>query len=350
MLIGTAKGRALSNSLLLQIPNPNAIALGAWWCRHRLPVLKACMLSLMHLLVAAFAGLAGLAFGSFLNVCLTRWMEGESVVRPGSHCRTCGRSLVWWENIPAASYLFLRGRCRTCEGSIGARYVIVELSVGCTWAVAAWQQLPALYLPGWTRISIFDAIIFALVKMGLCYLLIGLAVLDAEHLWLPDWYTLGGAALGLPISLARFGVHLFWRHLPLHWSYQSGLTSHRAHLYDAFLLWILGMVAIPAAILTVRWIYRKVREREGIGLGDVKLMLMLAVWIGFSHALLALFLAILLGFAVAISMLFRRTSRKTLESWTAARLPFGTFLCVGGIVSALWGGDIVRAYLEMAGF
>lgn len=304
----------------------------------------------MRFLGALVIGLLGLAFGSFLNVCLTRWMAGESVVEPGSHCRSCGRSLLWWENIPVASYFFLRGHCRTCDVPIGLRYLIVEVSVGFTWAFAAWQQLPALYLPGWTRISIFDAIVFALVKMFLCYLLIGLAVLDAEHLWLPDWYTLGGAALGLPLSLARFGVHLIWRHLPLHWSFQSGLTSHRAHLYDAFLLWIIGMLAIPGVIWTVRWIYRKVREREGIGLGDVKLMLMLAVWIGFSHALLALFLAILLGFAVALFMLFMRSSREKLESWAAARLPFGTFLCVGGIVSALWGSDIVRVYLDLAGF
>ena len=226
----------------------------------------------------------------------------------------------------------------------------MELSVGSIWAIAAWQQLPALYLPGWTRISIFDAIFFALVKMLLCYLLVALAVLDAEHLWLPDRLTLGGMLLGLPLSLARFGVHLIWRRLPLHWTFQSGLASHRAHLYDAFLLWLFGMLAIPAAILSIRWAYRLVRGREGIGVGDVKLLLMLAVWIGFSHTLLALMVGILLGFAAAIVMLFRRSSRETLESWAAARLPFGTFICIGGIVSALWGGDILRAYLSLAGY
>jgi len=299
---------------------------------------------------AILTGLFGLAFGSFLNVCLTRWVAGESVVRPSSHCRSCQHILTWWENVPLASYLILRGRCRTCGAAIGFRYLIVELSVGFTWAVAAWQEVPALYLEGWTRLSIFDAIVFALVKMLLCYLLVGLAVLDAEHLWLPDWYTLGGAALGLPLSLARFGVHLIWQDLPLHWSIASGLTSHKAHLFDAFLLWVFGVLAIPISILTIRWIYRHVRGREGIGLGDVKLMLMLAVWIGFSHALLALMLAILLGFAVALGMLLRPSSRAGFETWVTTRLPFGTFLCVGGIVSALWGGEIIHAYLSLAGF
>ena len=304
----------------------------------------------MRILGAIIAGLFGLACGSFLNVCLTRWTSSESVVSPRSHCRVCQRSLAWWENIPLLSYVFLRGRCRTCGAAIGIRYFIVELSIGSIWAIAAWQQLPALYLPGWTRISIFDAVFFALVKMLLSYLLIALAVLDAEHLWLPDRLTLGGAALGLPLSLARFGVHLIWRNLPLHWSFQSGLASHRAHLYDAFALWLFGMLAIPAAILGIRWAYSLFRGREGLGVGDVKLLLMLAVWIGFSFTLLALMLAILFGLAAAIVMLFRRSSRKTLESWAAARLPFGTFICIGGIVSALWGGDILHAYLSLAGF
>jgi leader peptidase (prepilin peptidase)/N-methyltransferase len=304
----------------------------------------------MRMLGAILAGLFGLAFGSFLNVCLTRWVADESVVRPASHCRSCQRSLAWWENIPLASYIFLRGRCRTCGAAIGIRYLIVEVSVGFTWAVAVWQELPALYLPGWTRISIFDAIVFGLAKMLLCYLLIGLAVLDAEHLWLPDWYTLGGAALGVPLSLARFGVHLIWVHLPLHWTLESGFISHRAHLYDAFLLWLFGILAIPASILAVRWVYRQLRGREGIGLGDVKLLLMLAIWIGFAHAMVALMLAIFLGLAVALIMLFRRSSRKTLETWAAARIPFGTFLCIGGIISALWGRPILNAYLDLAGF
>lgn len=304
----------------------------------------------MRMLGAILAGLFGLAFGSFLNVCLTRWTVGESVVHPRSHCRNCQRTLAWWENVPLASYVFLRGRCRTCGVQIGFRYPLVELAVGLTWAIAAWQELPALYLPGWTRISIFDAVVFGLVKMMLCYLLIGLAVLDAEHLWLPDWYTLGGAALGLPLSLGRFGVHLIWHNLPLHWTLESGLASHRAHLYDAFLLWLFGILLIPAAILSVRWIYRKLRGREGIGLGDVKLMLLLAVWIGFSRTLLALVLAIFLALAVAIMILIRPSRRKDFGSWATTRLPFGTFLSIGGIISALWGADILHAYLSLAGF
>src|SRR5271169_1469243 len=77
-----------------------------------------------------FAALLGLAFGSFLNVCLSRWPEGESIVRPGSHCRSCGRVLRWWENVPLLSWIALRGRCCGCGTRISGRYVVVEAVVG----------------------------------------------------------------------------------------------------------------------------------------------------------------------------------------------------------------------------
>src|SRR5215471_9762618 len=77
---------------------------------------------MIRTLVTVFAGLLGLAFGSFLNVCLSRWPEGESVVTPPSHCRNCEHTLSWWENIPVLSWLILRGRCRICQNAISWRY------------------------------------------------------------------------------------------------------------------------------------------------------------------------------------------------------------------------------------
>src|SRR5579863_972778 len=89
------------------------------------------------------AALLGLAFGSFLNVCVTRWPAGESVVKPRSHCRACGRALTWWENVPLVSWLALRGRCRTCGVWIGWRYAVVEAAVGAVWAIIAWRLMGA---------------------------------------------------------------------------------------------------------------------------------------------------------------------------------------------------------------
>ena len=98
-------------------------------------------LRMIRILGTVFAALLGLAFGSFLNVCLSRWPEGESIVTPRSHCRNCGRVLAWWENVPLLSWLALRGRCRGCGAWIGWRYVIVEAAVGGLWAMVAWQSL-----------------------------------------------------------------------------------------------------------------------------------------------------------------------------------------------------------------
>jgi leader peptidase (prepilin peptidase)/N-methyltransferase len=89
---------------------------------------------MIRILGTIFAGLLGLAFGSFLNVCLSRWPAGESVVKPRSHCRQCGRTLAWWENVPLVSWLALRGRCRGCKSWIGWRYPLVEFSVAVLWA------------------------------------------------------------------------------------------------------------------------------------------------------------------------------------------------------------------------
>ncbi len=292
------------------------------------------------------AALLGLAFGSFLNVCLSRWPEGESIVKPRSHCRSCGRTLPWWENVPLASWAALGGRCRGCGAWIGWRYPLVELAVGAAWAVTAWQALAALYQPGWSRVSIFDALSFAAGKMILYWLLVGLAVLDAEHLWLPDLLTLGGAALGCGFMILRFAVHssaalLDWTGSPV---------AHPQHMYNVVFRWLIGILVAPFLVLLIRWAYRLIRRREGIGLGDVKLMLLLAVWIGLGHTLLAFVLGVLLGTVVALALLAAPERRKNAEEWALTKLPMGTFICVGGTVSGLWGDQIIAAYLRWSGF
>lgn len=95
-------------------------------------------------LAVVLALLLGSAFGSFLNVLLSRAPRGESVVWPASHCEACGRNLAWWENVPVVSFLALRGRCRTCQAPIGVRHLVVEAASGLAAAVAvwSWEQAP----------------------------------------------------------------------------------------------------------------------------------------------------------------------------------------------------------------
>jgi leader peptidase (prepilin peptidase)/N-methyltransferase len=292
---------------------------------------------MIRVLGTVFAALLGLAFGSFLNVCLSRWPEGESIVTPRSHCRTCGRVLAWWENVPLLSWVALRGRCRGCGAWIGWRYVFVEAAVGGLWAAAAWQAAG----------DSFERLIFAAyplaalamisLKLVFLWVLVGLAFLDGEHLWLPDWLTIPGIALGLISALLKllFAQRLF-------------ITSH-GFTYAA-VSWIAGVVAAAALILLIRWVHWLVRRREGIGLGDAKLMALLAAWLGFSGALLSFGIGVVLGALLAV--LIPLVPRKTLGQgrWSQVKLPLGTFLCIGGVVSALWGQRIIAAYLRWAGF
>jgi leader peptidase (prepilin peptidase)/N-methyltransferase len=297
--------------------------------------------------ITCLAALLGLAFGSFLNVCASRMPEGESIVSPGSHCRNCGQPIRWYENIPLASWIFLRGRCSNCGAGIGLRYPLVELAVAFTWAVIVRQALDGLLSPQMTTTSAVETCLIATGNMVLCWLLILLATLDAEHFWLPNRITLGGAALGVPFALVRFGVHWVWPLEPAR--IIKGLEAPHnisGHLMD----WLLGIVIAPSIILFVRWSYRLVRRREGIGLGDAKLMLLLGVWLGLAHTLVAFFLGVLLGTAFSFVLLVAPRTRRDDASWLLNRIPLGTFLCFGGILSALWGSALIDEYLHVTGF
>jgi leader peptidase (prepilin peptidase)/N-methyltransferase len=299
---------------------------------------------MIRVLGTIFAGLLGLAFGSFLNVCLSRWPAGESIVHPRSHCMSCSRTLKWWENIPLVSWLFLRGRCRSCHAWIGWRYPLVELAVGALWAYTFRFAAFPLMGPGFDARSqdalfVYIELEFVFGIMILCWVLVGLAVLDAEHLWLPDWITLPGTALGIIFHGAIIGQFQWWLLMNPWPSISSALVGR-----------LIAAVAAAALILLIRWIYWLIRRREGIGLGDAKLMAMLAAWLGLSGALLSFGLGVVLGAIAALILLVLPSTRENKDGWAHIKLPLGTFLCVGGIVSSLWGEQIIHAYRRWAGF
>jgi leader peptidase (prepilin peptidase)/N-methyltransferase len=275
------------------------------------------------------AALLGLAFGSFLNVCLSRWPEGESVVQPRSHCRNCGRTLAWWENIPVVSWIALRGRCRTCRAKISWRYPLVELAVGILWALA-----------GWVSYKAFFPVEFAIGIMFFTFVLVGLAVLDAEFLWVPNVVTYPSIAIGLVwwyLQAAQVGWAL---HMPLEIREDATQIGMR----------FMAIIASAGLILLIRWTYWVIRRREGIGLGDAKLMAMLGAWLGLSGALLSFAIGVMIGAIFAVVVLAVPVGRRESDTWLAAKLPLGTFLCIGGIICALWGQPIISAYLHWAGF
>lgn len=289
----------------------------------------------------------GLAFGSFLNVCLSRWPKGESVVKPPSHCEGCGRTLAWWENVPLVSWVALRGRCRTCAVWIGWRTLVVELAVGVLWAIPTWRYVPGFF----EKRAPADFICYYSVDLAgtfvLAWLLVALAVLDAENLWLPDFITFPGIALGFLFVIAKSVLNTL---SPFHdFVYGSELKMISVEAGQAALHAAIGIVIAAGLVLLIRFVYWLIRRREGLGLGDVKLMAMLAAWLGLPGALLSFGIGVVLGALVALILLAARPKQDQPQAWALTMLPLGTFLCIGGIVSGLWGQPIIAAYLRWAG-
>ncbi len=229
--------------------------------------------------------LAGLAVGSFLNVLIHRLPAGESVLFPGSRCPVCAAPIRLRDNVPLFSWLWLRGRCRGCRARISVRYPLVELLTGLLFVFAPEGGDPSLVVS----------------RLVLGSLLLVLAVTDWERMVLPDVLTLPGAGLGLVLAGARSDLDL--------------LTSAAGAALGATLL------------LLLRLLWLRFRGVEAVGLGDVKLLLMIGAFLGPPAALAAIALASALGVLVAGPLLLLGRIRRDTP------LPFGTLLALGAAVA-----------------
>jgi len=259
------------------------------------------------IVLAAF--LLGLLIGSFLNVCIHRLPRDESVVRPGSRCPECGLPIRWYDNIPLLSFVLLRGRCRECEAPIPWRYPVVEAVTAALFAVVASRYGPTLE---GGRTAVF-----------VCLMLI-LAVVDLTDRILPDPITLGGAVAGLVFSAAaplRPGVGAFLAAL-------AGLEPgpRATSLIES----AAGAAVGAGALYLVSETYFRLRLREGMGLGDVKMMVLIGSFQGLAGAFWTLMLASVLG--AVLGVLFILIFRKGM----AYELPFGTFLSAAAILIVVW--------------
>jgi leader peptidase (prepilin peptidase)/N-methyltransferase len=261
------------------------------------------------LLTAIFIVLFGLAFGSFLNVCIARLPQHASLLRPGSHCPDCSAPIQPIDNIPLLSWIALRGRCRSCRGAISWRYPAVEFATA------------ALFLLSFLR---FGLTLTGIGMDVLCFLLLGLAVMDAETMRLPDVFTLSGLALGVIYAALR----------------PAEVFTQRLWHAGASLLWALIAALV---LLTIRWIYQRLRGVEGMGMGDVKLLAMIAAWLGPGPVILTLVLG---TFATAvfgvIALLLAPRHRRSL----ATRLPLGSFLCAAALYAIFAGQPILHWYAK----
>ena len=297
----------------------------------------------MTLLVSIFCVLFGLAFGSFLNVCIARLPRHESIVRPASHCPACAKPIRAWDNLPLLSWIILLGRCRNCGWPIPWRYPLVELGTAILFLLA--------YLT-------FGLTLEAAGMALLCFILFGLAVMDAETLLLPDAFTLPGIVLGIIFS----GLTGGWR--------AAGLSAACA-------------VGAAALILLIRGAYWLVRRREGMGLGDAKLFALIAAWLGPWQSLLVLFLGVVTAAVFSLLSIWLGNSRQkyslredpqtqgrrglqpsqnpaaragalatevsthpSSNSPGIQQIPLGSFLCAAAIYAIFCGEQTLKWYLQ----
>jgi leader peptidase (prepilin peptidase)/N-methyltransferase len=251
-------------------------------------------------LVSAGCGLLGLLVGSFLNVVIHRVPRHESVVRPRSRCPGCGTTLAERDNIPVLSWLLLRGRCRTCDAPISARYPAVELLTAVVFAA-----LGARFGASWSVPA----------YLVLAAALVAVSMIDLEHFLVPNRILLATLVLGVPLLVLAAAL--------------DG-TGHD-----------LAMAAAGGAIGFALLLVINLINPRGMGMGDVKLAGVLGAWLGFldlGHVFLGLFLGFTLGSVGGLLLIATKVrSRRD-------HIPFAPFLAAGAVVAILVGSPLLDWY------
>ena len=279
----------------------------------------------LDLLLSPFVlALLGLCIGSFLNVVIHRlplmlergWKQESAdllgvahedtstavtLVTPRSRCPSCGHAIAWYENIPVASWLWLRGRCSACKVRIPLRYPLVEIATGVLFALVGWR---------------FGAEPVTLLWCGFCAVLVALSGIDWDTTLLPDSMTLPLLWAGLVASL------LGWT-IPLPES-----------------IW--GAVVGYLSLWSVYWLFKLTTGKEGMGFGDFKLLAALGTWLGWKMILPIVLGASVIGAVVGIAMKMSSALRE------GRYVPFGPFLAGAGLVVLFAGQQRVLGWLGWA--
>jgi leader peptidase (prepilin peptidase)/N-methyltransferase len=235
----------------------------------------------------------GLAFGSFLNVCILRLPHDRSLLTPPSSCPKCGHLIGWRDNIPVLSWLLLRGRCRWCQAPISGQYPLVEALVAGLWVAAA------LY---------YGLTLHALAAALFATILLGIAITDARHYIIPDEFSFGGLAIGLLLSLRLGG---------------PGLV-------DALIGGAVGFGLLQVVAVVGKWMFKE----EAMGGGDIKMMAMVGAFVGWRGVVLTLFGGAVLGLLIFVPFTLKQ---KRL-------VPFGVFLAGAAALTFVFGDAVIGWY------
>jgi len=252
-------------------------------------------------MIGFFVFVIGSMVGSFLNVCIYRMPEEESIVTPRSHCTHCKKQIFWYDNIPFISYIFLRGKCRFCKKPISMRYLVVELLTALSFFI--------LYLT-------FGLTVHFFVYAAWMSALIVASFIDLSHQIIPDEISLGGLIVGLLLSAlypSLHGVHTLW----------LGVKAS-----------LMGALVGGGAIYLIGVFGNFVFKKESMGGGDVKLLAMVGAVLGWRLTLVAFFVAPFFGSVVGITLKIRQGTDV---------IPYGPFLSLGSVIALFWGERILHS-------
>ena len=268
----------------------------------------------------------GLLIGSFLNVVIYRLPLGESIVFPGSHCPICNAEIKWYDNIPVVSYaLLLRARCRSCRAHISVIYPAVELLVGCLYLVVFIVHKDQVVGGSWLPL-IADLVFVSLI--------VPLVFIDLHHKLLPNAITYPGLVLLLALRAVAPDPWIL-SHTPRLFGL-AGAPPWAMSLFAS----LLGALVGGGTLWLVREAYYRLRHVEGMGLGDVKMMLMVGVFLGWQLTLLTIFIGSLLGSLIGVLLIVRGGSMKM-------QIPFGVFLGPAAIIALFVGQQFIVWYAGM---
>jgi leader peptidase (prepilin peptidase) / N-methyltransferase len=279
------------------------------------------------ILGGVYAFLLGAISGSFLNVCVSRWPAGLSVVAPRSRCPKCGHAISAIENIPIVSWIALRAKCRGCGAKISAQYPLVELATALLWL---WAYLHFGGNFTALRVAIFGT------------LMLGIALTDAEHFLIPDGFTVSG---------------LIWVLLTVFAGAFIGQQGPFTGPWDS----VIGLCAGAGVIAVVGWLGEVALNRPAMGFGDSTMMAVVGAAVGPGRSLLTLFLASAVAPIVLLAFVYPLTSRAGNDGgqidlaladrpgWKRRELPFGVFLAPSAFVALVYGDAIIGWYLRVSG-
>lgn len=249
-----------------------------------------------------FIIIIGLVWGSFLNVVIYRLPRGLSLVKPPSSCPKCGRRIKWYDNIPVLSYILLGGKCRFCGAKISVVYPLVEALTAACFLLVYFYNL-----------KFFDLQFFA--DCLFVSSLIALGFIDYFHQIIPDHISFPVLVLSL-----------------IYAPFRSDLNLRQA---------LIGAVVGGGFLLIVYLIYLFWRKKEGLGMGDVMMMLMVGAYLGLARTIFTLLLASVVG--AVFGLLLMRFKKKDLQF----ALPFGSFIAPAAFVALIWGESIIAWYLSL---